>query len=164
MGIPSDYKKYMSNYVPPSPLKKRAGRKKKKREKKRNGVIQQLQVNNKGIISDDLPEIRVVGMERKPDRKEKARRARTVRDGKPEGKPGKELTGELKKKPEHPRVMGSKKNLKRCPEGNRAGKPKEEPEKKLERKPGRIPERKLKKELGKKPEEKTCASGKNIFP
>ena len=71
MGIPSDYKKYMSNYVPPSPLKKRAGRKKKKREKKRNGVIQQLQVNNKGIISDDLPEIRVVGMERKPDRKER---------------------------------------------------------------------------------------------
>ena len=57
MGIPSDYKKYMSNYVPPSPLKKRAGRKKKKREKKRNGVIQQLQVNNKGIISDDLPEV-----------------------------------------------------------------------------------------------------------
>lgn len=164
MGIPSDYKKYMSNYVPPSPLKKRAGRKKKKREKKRNGVIQQLQVNNKGIISDDLPEIRVVGMERKPDRKEKARRARTVRDGKPEGKPGKELTGELKKKPEHPRVMGSKKNLKRCPEGNRAGKPKEEPEKKLERKPGRIPERKLKKELGKKPEEKTDAlPGKTSF-
>ncbi len=125
MGIPSDYKKYMSNYVPPSPLKKRAGRKKKKREKKRNGVIQQLQVNNKGIISDDLPEIRVVGMERKPDRKEKARRTRTVRDGKPEG--------------------------------NRVGKPKEEPEKKLERKPGRIPERKLKKEPGKKSEEKTDA-------
>lgn len=125
MGIPSDYKKYMSNYVPPSPLKKRAGRKKKKREKKRNGVIQQLKVNNKGIISDDLPEIRVVGMERKPDRKEKARRTRTVRDGKPEG--------------------------------NRVGKPKEEPEKKLERKPGRIPERKLKKEPGKKSEEKTDA-------
>ena len=160
MGIPSDYKKYMSNYVPPSPPKKKAGRKKKKREKQQRGAIRQPQVKDKGVIPDDLPEIRVAGKKRKPEQKEKAKRPptarpqetkrpRTVRDEKPEGKPKKELTGESKKKQECPPVEEPKRKPERRPEENQVRKSK----RKLERKP----EKKLEKKPGKKPEEKADA-------
>lgn len=161
MGIPSDYKKYMSNYVPPSPPKKKAGRKKKKREKRgkqQKSAIQQPQVKDKGVIPDDLPEIRVAGMERKPEQKEKVKRPptarpqetkrpRTVRDGKPEGKPKKELTGEPKKKQERPLVGEPKRKPEREPERNQVRESKKKQEKEPEKKLEKVPE--------KKPEEKT---------
>lgn len=108
MGIPSDYKKYMSNYVPPSPPKKKAGRKKKKQEKRRESTARQPRMKDKGVIPDDLPEIRVACAEHKQERENKKKRPpsrklragerpQTIPDKKPEGTPGRELKEKSKR-------------------------------------------------------------------